>query len=73
MAKITVTGSDFANIVMCFLLDKIQHPEEVVEFEASPESIPDEVYTPEVVKPDFDFDLSLDDDEEDAPVGDFFL
>ena len=48
-------------------------PEEVVEFEASTESIPDEVYTPEVVKPDFDFDLSLDDDEEDAPVGEFFL
>jgi len=48
-------------------------PEEVVEFEASTESIPDEVNAPEVVKPDFDFDLSLDDDEEDAPVGDFFL
>ena len=48
-------------------------PEEVVEFEASTESIPDELHAPEVVKPDFDFDLSLDDDEEDAPVGDFFL
>jgi len=48
-------------------------PEEVVEFEASTESIPDEVNAPELVKPDFDFDLSLDDDEEDAPVGDFFL
>lgn len=48
-------------------------PEEIEVFEASEESIPDEVHAPVVVKPDFDFDLSLDDEDDEAPVGDFFL
>ena len=48
-------------------------PEELEFYELSEESIPEEVAAPVVAKPDFDFDLSLDDDEEDAPVGDFFL
>jgi hypothetical protein len=60
-------------VTPCAAHDLEPTPEEVELFESSPESIPDEVHTPEVVKPDFDFDLSLDDDEEDAPVGDFFL
>lgn len=31
MAKITVTGAEFANIVTLFLYDKLQHPDDIVE------------------------------------------
>lgn len=31
MAKITVTGGDFANIVMLFLYDKLRNPDQIVE------------------------------------------
>lgn len=31
MAKITVKGGDFANVVVCFLYDKLQHPEQILE------------------------------------------
>ena len=42
-----------------------------MEFEKSEASIPEEVVVK--AKPDFDFEFSLDDDEDDAPGGDFFL
>jgi hypothetical protein len=31
MAKITVNGGDFGNIVMLFLYDKLLHPDEIIE------------------------------------------
>jgi hypothetical protein len=31
MAKLTLTGSEFANIVMLFLYDKLSHPDEIIE------------------------------------------
>lgn len=31
MAKLTVTGSEFADIVMLFLYDKLSHPDEIIE------------------------------------------
>ncbi len=31
MAKITVSGGDFANIVMLFLYDKLKNPDEIIE------------------------------------------
>jgi len=35
MAKLNLTGAEFSDIVICFLLDKLQHPEEVIEFDVN--------------------------------------
>lgn len=35
MAKLNITGAEFSDIVICFLLDKVQHPEEVIEFDVN--------------------------------------
>lgn len=36
MATLNLTGSEFADVVVCFILDKLQHPTDVVEFDLNP-------------------------------------
>jgi hypothetical protein len=33
--KLTVTGAKFGDLVVCFLLDKLQHPDSVLEYDVN--------------------------------------
>lgn len=35
MPKITVTGSEYADITACFLMDKLTNPDEVIEYDVN--------------------------------------
>ena len=35
MAKLTLTGSEFCDLIECFLYDKLNNPDEIIEFDVN--------------------------------------